>query len=81
MNLVIVSNRVAGGDVNQPKTRREPTEFRADFELTPDENGVVISRNSRMTRSQVFPIGIDTDRFAQYAVEYRCLVAIARSQS
>ncbi|MFK4531912.1 trehalose 6-phosphate synthase [Bradyrhizobium ottawaense] len=42
---------------------------RADLELTPDENGVVISRNGRVTRCQVFPIGIDTDRFAQYAAD------------
>nr|WP_063614283.1 trehalose-6-phosphate synthase [Bradyrhizobium sp. Cp5.3] len=41
---------------------------RADLGLMPSEDGVVISRRGGVvTRCRVFPIGIDTDRFAQFA--------------
>lgn len=39
---------------------------RAELGLTPSEDGVVISPRG-ITRCQVFPIGIDTDKFARYA--------------
>lgn len=42
---------------------------RADLGFIPGEDGVVISRNGGLTRCQVFPIGIDTDKFAQYAAD------------
>ncbi|MGY3609343.1 MULTISPECIES: alpha,alpha-trehalose-phosphate synthase (UDP-forming) [unclassified Bradyrhizobium] len=42
---------------------------RADLDLTPSEDGVVTSRRGGVTRCQVFPISIDTDKFAQYAAD------------
>ncbi|WP_024508451.1 trehalose-6-phosphate synthase [Bradyrhizobium sp. ARR65] len=42
---------------------------RADLELTPSEDGIVSSRRGSVTRCQVFPIGIDTNKFEQYAAE------------
>lgn len=39
---------------------------RAELGLAPSEDGVVISPRG-ITRCQVFPIGIDTDKFARYA--------------
>ncbi|MCP1835383.1 trehalose 6-phosphate synthase [Bradyrhizobium sp. USDA 4532] len=42
---------------------------RADLDLTPSEDGVVIAHRGGITRCQVFPIGIDTEKFAQYAAD------------
>ncbi len=41
----------------------------ADLGLTPSEDGIVTSPSRGVTRCQVFPIGIDTDKFAQYAAD------------
>ncbi|MGY3698644.1 trehalose 6-phosphate synthase [Bradyrhizobium sp. USDA 3240] len=42
---------------------------RTDLGLASNADGLVISRNGGATRCQVFPIGIDTDKFAQSAAD------------
>ncbi|WP_271553516.1 alpha,alpha-trehalose-phosphate synthase (UDP-forming) [Bradyrhizobium sp. CCBAU 45394] len=50
---------------------------RADLDLTPSEDSVVISHRGGITRCQVFPIGIDTEKFAQYAADASSSAAVS----